>query len=409
MTESLRYPPMPPVPESQLVLSRRERKQQKRETIEFGPGKLYRRVGAVALCLTTLMGGTYKGFMYDQTTLAQMAWGNDPATVHTLLDQYENYTQPETYVYVIPGTGIRDATPTIARPIEASIKSIPNVRLLSLREGSHPQILDTYSAIDATIDRDYPPDRIVVYGMSAGGKEALTIAAHLRETLPKTDLTIVLSSTPYDQDSAYQLRGNHNNLPLIADLSAKLNLRGGPLTRLAIETYNRRDQCQTDGHFDLKRCLDLIPEVAAYKLTPKSTSNELFEWQVAWTRVTSASGDIAKLKNVAGGPFTSILYINTTKDTIVDEKEAIPKFQADAEANNIPFTIMKLDTPHASENKFAKQYNDLVLKQYFGSISAIYAGIYADEQEINQVTDSWQHNLSDVTANDSIGVTVGDK
>lgn len=115
MTESLRYTPMPLVPESELFLSRSEEKQQKREAKEFRPGKVHRQIGAAALCLTTFIGATYNAFMYDQTTLAQMAWGNDPATVTTLFDQYQDYTQPETYVYVIPGTGIRDATPNIAR------------------------------------------------------------------------------------------------------------------------------------------------------------------------------------------------------------------------------------------------------------------------------------------------------
>lgn len=383
---------MPPLPRGGL-LSRSERKRLKHEKKDFTPGKIRRSFGVVALCLTTIIGGTYEGFMFDQNNLSELTWGNDKASVSTLWDHHDNYA-PKTYVYVIPGTGIRDATPTIARPIEPSIATIPNSRFMSLREGSHPQIEDTLFAIYKTIDQEHPPDRIILYGMSAGGKEALTIAAQIRQDLPNTDITIVLSSTPYDQESAYQLQGDYNSLPFIVDLSDNLNLHGGPITRLAIEMYDRRDQCKPDGSFDIQVCMALAHRIAEEKLTTKATSNQLYEWQVEWTRVNSASSDIAALKNVPGGPFTSILYINTTKDTIVDEDEAIPQFAADAKENDIPFTIMKLNDPHASEHQYADNYNDLVLKEYFASIGSIYAGIGMRQRVATEAEAGWDSKLA---------------
>ena len=279
---------------------------------------------------------------------------------------------------------------------------------MSLRESSHPQIEGTYNAIDATIDVRYPPDRIVIYGMSAGGKEALSIAAYLRQKYPKANISIVLSSTPYDQDSAFQLRGSDNNLPLIADISAKLNLHGGPITRLAVEMYNRRDQCETNGYLDIEKFYTLLKKVSANKLSADSSSNLLFEWQVEWTRVNSASGDIATLKNIPGGPFTSILYINTTKDTIVDELEAIPKFTADAQKNDIPLTIMKLDGIHANEHGDPAHY-DAILKQYLGSISSIYEGIAVREQESTQAIDSWKRLLPTTAKSNLVSKTTSNK
>lgn len=372
------YPSMPPVDMRQM-LTRRERRRQRQHERDFRPHKMRRRLGAAALCISSFVGTAYGAFMYDQTTLANMVWGDQKATIETLWDHQANYFDPETYIYVIPGTGIRSATPTIAKPLEPSFETLPNSKLMSLQEGSHPQIEDTFAAIDGTIDKDNPPDRVILYGMSAGGKEALSLAVHLRQTLPKADLSIILSSTPYDQNSAYELQGSHNTLPLIADLSAQLNMHGGPVTRMVVEMYNRRNQCQTNGNFDLTKCVDIARKVANEKLSSKATSNELFEWQVEWTRINSASSDIAALKNVDNGPDTSILYINTTKDTIVDESEAMPKFEADATKNNIPFTVIKLDGPHASESQFPKNYNNLVLKKYFAAIDGIHARI--DEQE----------------------------
>lgn len=373
------YPSLSPVPLSEL-LTRREIRTQKREAKYMRPHKLRRRLGVAALCVATTFCGTYEAFMFDQNTLSDMVWGSDKATINTLWDRQENYYDPTTYIYVIPGTGIKDATPTIAKPIEPSFETLPNAKLMALKEGSHPQIEDTFAAIDHTIDMQSPPDRVILYGMSAGGKEALSIAVHVRQTLPHADISIILSSSPYDQDSAYELQGDHNTLPLIADLSDQLGLHGGPVTRLAVEMYNRRDQCVVDGQIDIPKCIKVAKQVTNNKLTDKATSNELFEWQVEWTRVNSAGSDIAALKNVEDGPHTSIMYINTTKDTIVDEDEAIPKFAADAKKNNIPFTIISLDDGHASEYQDPKNYNDKVIKKYLASIDNIYAAIDAKDR-----------------------------
>lgn len=386
MTESLRYSPMPP-PKGDLFLSAHERWQIKNEKKEASTHITAKVICAMGLTATILVGGAYKAFQFDQTVLAQMAWGNDKASVSTIWEHNEHYgtfyppTAEETYIYVIPGTGIRDAAPTIAKPISAAFESIPNAKYMALREGSHPQVEDTYQAVDSTINKMSPPGRIIIYGMSAGGKEALKVASHFRETLPKTDQTVILSSTPYDQDSAYQLRGTNNNLPFIADLSARLKLYGGPTLRFLIEMYNREYQCQDEkDNFSVAECIGLAHRVYEEKLTRNTTSNELFQWQVAWTMANTAGGDISSLKNVTNGPRTALMYINTTQDTIVDEGEAIPKFEADAAKANIPFTIMKLVGPHANEHDNPKPYITNIIKPYLARVDGIYSNITAKQQ-----------------------------
>jgi hypothetical protein len=261
-----------------------------------------------------------------------------------------------------------------------SFSSIPNVKYMSLKEGAHPQINDTHDALDQTIDKDNPPDRIIFEGMSAGGKESLDLAAHLRETYPEVDISIILSSSPYDQDSAYQLRGSNNVLPVIADLSAELNLRGGPITRFFGEMYNKREHCWDNNNIFFKQCYETAKQVAHGKLTSEASSTELLEWQVEWTRTLSAGRNISALKNEEGKGRTSILYIETTEDTTVDDRQAIGKYEADADKNDIPFEVISIDTPHASEQANAKIYNKEVISKYLAEIDAIYAGI--DEQNI---------------------------
>jgi hypothetical protein len=372
-------PAMSPVPLSEL-LTRKERKKRDREERRSKPGYTRRRLGVAALCIATSLGATYEGFMFDQTTLANMVWGSDKAEFHTLYEHSDDDTTPETYVYVIPGTGIKDATPRVATPLMPSFSSIPNVKYMSLKEGAHPQINDTHDALDQTIDKDNPPDRIIFEGMSAGGKESLDLAAHLRETYPEVDISIILSSSPYDQDSAYQLRGSNNVLPVIADLSAELNLRGGPITRFFGEMYNKREHCWDNNNIFFKQCYETAKQVAHGKLTSEASSTELLEWQVEWTRTLSAGRNISALKNEEGKGRTSILYIETTEDTTVDDRQAIGKYEADADKNDIPFEVISIDTPHASEQANAKIYNKEVISKYLAEIDAIYAGI--DEQNI---------------------------
>jgi len=370
---------MSPVPLSEL-LTRKERRKRDREARRSKPGYTRRRLGVAALCVATSFGAVYEGFMFDQTTLANMVWGSDKAEFHILYEHSDGDITPETYVYVIPGTGIKDATPRVAMPLMPSFSSIPNVKYMSLKEGAHPQINDTHDALDQTIDKNDPPDRIIFEGMSAGGKESLDLAAHLRGKYPKVDISIILSSSPYDQDSAYQLRGSNNVLPVIADLSAELNLRGGPITRFFGEMYNKRERCWDDDNIFFEECYETAKQVAHGKLTSDSSSTELLEWQVEWTRALSAGRNIGVLKNEDGKGRTSILYIETTKDTTVDDKQAIGKYEADADKNDIPFEIISIDAPHASENANAEIYNKKVIGKYLAEIDTIYAQI--DEQNL---------------------------
>lgn len=384
--ESTRLPAMSPVPLSEL-LTKKEQRQRNREERRSKPGYTRRRVGVAALCLATSFGLAYEGFMFDQNTLANMVWGSDEAEFHTLYEHSNGDITPETYVYVIPGTGIKDATPRVATPLMPSFSSIPNVKYMSLKEGAHPQINDTHDALDQTIDKENPPDRVIFEGMSAGGKESLDLAAYIREKYPKVDISIILSSSPYDQDSAYQLRGSNNVLPIIADLSAELNLRGGPITRFFGEMYNKRERCWDDDDIFFKQCYETAKQVARGKLTSESSSTELLEWQVEWTRTLSAGRNIGALKNEEGKGRTSILYIETTKDTTVDDKQAIGKYEADADKNDIPFEVISIDTPHASEQANAEIYNKKVISKYLAEIDTIYAGI--DEQNlVNKALDS---------------------
>lgn len=393
MTESLKYSPLPP-PRSDLLLSRPDRRWHKNKEKETSTHKTGKVLGAAALALTTLVGFGIKGFQFDQSVLADMAWGNDKATVSTIWSHEEHYGSfyppaAETNIYVIPGTGIRDAAPTIAKPISAAFESIPNARYMSLREGSHPQVEDTYAAIDATYDKEFPPARIILYGMSAGGKEALAIAAHLRRTLPKTDIVVILSSTPYDQDSAYQLSGANNNLPMIADISARMKLYGGPVTRFVIEMYNREYQCQDkNDNFSLSECIGLAFRVYNEKLTRNTTSNELFDWQVAWTMVNSAGGDIATLKNTVNGPRTAIMYEQAEQDTIVDDTQAIGLYEKAAKDASIPFTVMKINGPHANEHDNPKPYINSLIKPYLATVDSIFTNITAEEQISEQAANA---------------------
>jgi len=348
--------PMSPVALSEL-LTRKERKRRNREERRAKPGYTRRRIGVAAVCLTGSLGLTYEGFMFDQNTLATMVWGNDKAEFHILYEHSDRDITPETYVYVIPGTGIKDATPRIAVPLMPSFSSIPNVEYMALKEGAHPQINDTHAALDRTIDKKDPPDRVIFEGMSAGGKEALDLAAYIREKHPKIDISIILSSSPYDQDSAYQLRGSNNVLPVIADLSAELDLRGGPVTRFFGEMYSKRRRCWDDDNVFFRQCYETAKQVAHSKLTSDASSTELLEWQVEWTRAFSAGRNIDMLKNKEGRGRTSIVYIETTKDTTVDDRQAIAKYAADAAKNDIPFEVISLDVPHASEQANADLYN----------------------------------------------------
>lgn len=370
---------MSPVPLSEL-LTRKEQRQRNRQERRAKPGYRRRKLGVTALCLATSFGLAYEGFMFDQNTLANMVWGSDKAEFHTLYEHSDGDMTPETYVYVIPGTGIKDATPRVATPLMPSFSSIPNVKYMSLKEGAHPQINDTHTALDQTIDKENPPDRVIFEGMSAGGKESLDLAAYIRDKYPKVDISIILSSSPYDQDSAYQLRGSNNVLPIIADLSAELNLRGGPVTRFFGEMYNKRDRCWDDDDIFFRQCYETAKQVAHGKLTSDSSSTELLEWQVEWTRALSAGRNIDTLKNKEGKGRTSMLYIETTEDTIVDDKQAIAKYEADATENDIPFEVIPIDTPHASEQANAKIYNKKVIGRYLAEIDAIYAQI--DEQNL---------------------------
>lgn len=377
---------MSPVPLSEL-LTRKERRHRDREERRAKPGYTRRRVGVAALCLATSLGLAYEGFMFDQNTLANMVWGSDKAEFHTLYEHSDGDVTPETYVYVIPGTGIKDATPRVATPLMPSFSAIPNVKYMSLKEGAHPQINDTHAALDQTIDKENPPDRIIFEGMSAGGKESLDLAAYLRGKYPKADISIILSSSPYDQNSAYQLRGSNNVLPVIADLSAELHLRGGPITRFFGEMYNKRDRCWDDNDIFFKQCYETAKQVAHGKLTSDSSSTELLEWQVEWTRALSAGRNIDELKNKDGRGRTSMLYIETTQDTIVDDKQAIEKYSADATENDIPFEVISINTPHASEQANASIYNKKVIGKYLAEIDDIYAQI--DAQNLaNKTLDS---------------------
>ena len=120
---------MSPVPLSEL-LTRKERKRRDRAERRAKPGYARRRIGVTALCLATSFGLAYEGFMFDQNALANMVWGSDKAEFHTLYEHSDNDITPETYVYVIPGTGIKDATPRVATPLMPSFSAIPNVKYI---------------------------------------------------------------------------------------------------------------------------------------------------------------------------------------------------------------------------------------------------------------------------------------
>lgn len=370
---------MSPVPLSELLSRKDQRRRNREERRErrTKPGYTRRRLGIAALCLTTSLGLAYEGFMFDQNTLASAVWGNDKAEFNTLYEHHADDASPETYVYIIPGTGIKDATARVGIPLMPSFATIPNVKEMSLKEGAHPQINDTRDALNRTLDKDSLPKRIILYGMSAGGKESLDLADYIREKYPHIDITDILSSSPYDQNTAYQLRGDHNVLPVIADVSAELNLRGGPITRFVGEMYNKRRHCWDDNDIFFKECYETAKQVAHGKLTSSASSTELLEWQVEWTRALSAGRNIDTLKNKDGVGRTSMLYIETTKDTVVDDKQAIEQYRADAKENNIPFEVISLDVPHASEQANAKLYNEKVIKRYLSEIDDIYAQIDA--------------------------------
>lgn len=354
----------------------RERRRARTAERKARPHKIARKLAAVAICASTITSISYNAFMYDQNTLADEVWGTSKAHVDVLYSNYDSPTEPTTYIYVLPNTGVRDAH-QIANPLRKTFDAIPNAQLMSLTEGTHPQINDTFEAIDSTINPSIPPDHFVFYGTSVGGKEALSIADHVREKLPKSDITIVLSSSPYDQNSAYALQGEGNRLPLLADIADEMNLHGGPVTRILGEfSIQVGDYCfDENGTFDFESCQRRLKDTIHENVAPTTSTNDLLEWQVQWTRVNSAGQDMAKLRNVKNGPRTDILYINTTQDIIVDENEAIPKYAKDAIKNDIPFTVTPIDVPHSTEHMFPEKYSKEVLLKYFAKINDIYDSV----------------------------------
>lgn len=329
---------------------------------------LWRRLGNVALAGSVIAGSATMAFHIDQQNLAPAVWGDSQAVVHTLYSSPQLPVQPGTDVVVIPGTGIKDATPNITEPLEPSFRTIPNVTVLSLEEGVHPQIDTTLKVIDRAIETNNPPERVVLYGMSAGGKEALQIAAHLRESLPDTDLVVILSSSPFNKESAFQLQGQYNTDPWLAQVSSRLNVHGGPMLRLGVELYNHRHDYDTNGQFDIGRAIRVGQAIAHNKLSRQATSNDLYIWQAMLTINNTVEGDLSQLANVPGGPRTSLLYIQATFDEIVDENQAIPAYAELAAKYHIPFTVARLNDPHASEYAYADNYNDIVLIPYFRAL-----------------------------------------
>lgn len=356
--------------------NRYEQKQLRKQEKQQRKHKVARKLAAAAVATSVAVGSAHNAFMYDQTVIAEAVWGNDKASVDILADNTERFIKTDTYIYVLPNTGVRDATPT-ALAIKDAFDTLPNSRLMSLTEGAHPQIHDTFNAIDETIDKENPPKHFILYGTSVGGKEALALADHLRGFAPDSDLSIILSSSPYNEQSAFALQGGNNKLPLIADIAARNNLHGGPVARIVAESGMKAgERCVNEYNaFDLESCIAMIKETARENTSEDTGSNELLKWQVEWTRVNSVGQDMFKLRNVKNGPRTDILYINTTQDVIVDEQQAIPLYKADARKNNIPMTVTPIDVPHSTEYLFPEKYNNEVLYDYFARIPNIQENI----------------------------------
>ena len=360
------------------IPNRYELKQERKRnnTPEYKRQKRIRRLAAAAIGMSTITGAGYDLFMYDQTTLADVVWGDHSAHIETLGTTEQDPAAPETYVYVLPNTGVKDARQT-AVPIQQSFDAIPNARIMSLTEGAHPQISETFEAVDETIDADNPPERFLLYGTSVGGKEALALANHLRDTSPMADITIVLSSSPYNQESAYALQGDNNQLPFLVDMIAQSNLHGGPMVRiLGSIAMQFGERCHDgNGDFNKDMCWQMIEHTIDENTREDTGTTELLQWQVQWTRANTVPQDMHMLRNKTDSPRTNILYINTTQDTIVDENQAIPLYAHDAIENNIPFTVKSIDVPHSTEFLFPERYDKEVLRDYFAQIDDIYDSV----------------------------------
>ena len=340
--------------------------------------KRIRKLATAAIGMGTLVGAGHSAFMYDQNVLADAIWGNNTAYVETLSSTETDPNIPETYIYVLPNTGVKDARQT-AVPIQRTFETIPNSTLMSLTEGAHPQISETFEAVDETIDYDNPPERFLLYGTSVGGKEALALANHLRDKSPMADITIVLSSSPYNQGSAYALQGENNILPAFADMVAQSNLHGGPVVRiLGSIAMQFGERChEQDGDFNKDMCRQMIANTIDENTREDTGTTELLQWQIQWTRANTVRQDMHSLRNKTDGPRTNILYINTTQDTIVDEDQAIPLYERDAIENNIPFTVKTIDLPHSTEFLFPERYDKEILRDYFAQIDDIYDSVDA--------------------------------
>ena len=324
-------------------------------------------IGVAALSMTCLAGSAVRAFEYDQVTLAPIVWGNNAATIHQLSSSASLPHSPGTDVLFIPGTGIKDATYGIADPLLPAFKHLQNVNIAALEEASHPQIERTVEAFMSYIEATNP-ERVFLWGMSAGGKEELLLATELRSARPDIEIVLGLDSTPFNQDSAFQLRGNDNSA--MSELSVAANLYGGPVLRAAIEMNNRKDQYTTaDGGIDYAKLSTVWQAIKREKLSKDATSNELYIWQVMLTIDNFAHDALMSLKNEPGKAQVSMVYFSPTQDGIVDESESVPLYKQAATDAQIPFYVERIDSEHAAEfrhpdlyinaiNAFWQRYND---------------------------------------------------
>lgn len=171
----------------------------------------------------------------DNEYVAPAVWGSHTASYEQVAAN--DYAFDGTGTITIAATGMsakRDTAIENAGSIRQVVSDdVPNSKLIALELGSRLYMGDIFDGFDGMMHENNP-GKLVFVLPSAAGKYGLDIAAYSSEHYPGTQLTIILIDTPYNQESAYDLRDNAT-LRMFADAMHEQERFVGPIGNVAFD------------------------------------------------------------------------------------------------------------------------------------------------------------------------------
>ncbi|MGB4758897.1 MAG: hypothetical protein WBP26_02470 [Candidatus Saccharimonadales bacterium] len=304
----------------------------------------------------------------DHEYIAPVVWGSHTASYEQVAAN--RYAFDGTGTITLAATGMsaqRDTAKEIAGSVRPAVSdNIPNSKLMALELGSRLYMRDIFDGFDSMMAENNP-GKLVFVLPSAAGKYGLDIAAYSSEHYPQVQLTIVLIDTPYNQESAFDLRDNAT-LRMFADAMHEQERFVGPLGNVAFDLLgDETNQKYRDyGCVQYFVAQDSQEWRYACPVEPRHVRGEIGRVNrdilsrqgspiglradlAATVMDNSVPGNLSTIAANTTKPVI-LAYIASRRDTVVDVQLSINEFRDAAVKQGFTFLSLNVNATHAGIN-----------------------------------------------------------